>query len=140
MTKQIAAFAAACMAAFMSHQALSQASGDGRVGPHDFGDAALDAAMAALNDHLQAKYAQDDMLAALAADRSRGFVEVARTHAPDDTSFGDPIAGDASLDAHLAALGERLRGAEGITLTAALPPSSDDGSFDAYVLALASLN
>ncbi len=101
----------------LSGAALAQASGDGRLGPHTFNDAALDQSLAALNLHLQARYANDDMMLALnetppAAD----FVAVASAvgDAPElrpvsgSAGFGIPISDGGSLNLHLASFNDEV--------------------------------
>ena len=66
--------------------ARAQASGDGRVGPLVFDGGALDQSLHALNHHIQDKYAQEDMLAALTEDRAPEFA----------TAAGQPTAASGS--------------------------------------------
>ncbi|MCA8881979.1 MAG: hypothetical protein KDA73_18950 [Rhodobacteraceae bacterium] len=101
-----------------SGTAIAQANGDGRQGPSVFSDAVLDQSLSAMNDFLQARYRNDDMMADLHGGRpAADFEGIARAvaEAPDsgtfgtETAFGPQISGDRSLDVHLAAFHEEQR-------------------------------
>lgn len=82
---------------------------DGRTGPATMTGAQLDIALGHLNDHLQARYAQDDILAGLSTPPDADFVTVAAAATTTPMakrvaisgSFGPEISDNASLMAHL---------------------------------------
>ncbi|MBY6162183.1 hypothetical protein KUV73_14950 [Mameliella alba] len=82
---------------------------DGRTGPATMTGAQLDIALGHLNDHLQARYAQDDILAGLSTPPDADFVTVAAATTTTPMakrvaisgSFGPEISDNASLMAHL---------------------------------------
>lgn len=102
--------------AAVSATALSAGS-DGLTGPTPFTGAALDQALADMNQQLQSRYAQYDMLANLDAVPAQDFVMVAQATAEaplarseaEMTEFGVAIGSGQSLDLHLVALNEELQ-------------------------------
>jgi hypothetical protein len=91
---------------FSSSSVFAEASGDGRTGPSLFTGNALDASLHALNHHIQDKYAQEDMLAALVEPRAPDFAVAAVASAAVPTfietsepgAFGYAIVNDKSLN------------------------------------------
>lgn len=84
---------------------------DGRIGPLVVNDEVLNGALKAMNGFLQARYQQDDMMAALHEPAQGDFAEIAAMIADAPAhqleavaqAFGLPIAGGRDLDRHLAA-------------------------------------
>ena len=62
-------FGVAAMVSMSSGQALAEATGDGWMGPKVVTGQVLDESLHALNHHIQYKYTQDDILAALTEPR-----------------------------------------------------------------------
>ncbi len=93
---------------------------DGRAGPVVMTDDMLNHAMTSLNDFLQAKYAQDDALAALDETPANDFAVIASAtgETPLDReleelgSFGWTVSGGRSLDLHLASFNDEVLGRE----------------------------
>jgi hypothetical protein len=90
----------------LSTPAYAEASGDGRMGPRIVTGDAFDQTLFALNDFIQSRYVQDDMLAALASPPSPDFVStaVATASAPEmpytiePSAFGPSVNDDPSLN------------------------------------------
>lgn len=92
-----------------SDRVSAAASGDGWMGPKVFSGQALDQSLHALNHHIQDKYAQDDMLAALIEPRAPEFAVASAASAAAPTieqaqevgAFGYLVFDSRSLDAGL---------------------------------------
>lgn len=112
----IGALSAAAFVCAASTAALAQASGDGRIGPLVFDGEALDQSLHALNHHIQDKYVQEDMLAALTEDRAPEFATAAAASAAAPTleetalegAFGYVVSDDRSLSDGLALFNAEL--------------------------------
>ncbi len=91
---------------------------DGRTGPAVMNDHLLDHALVSLNDFLQVKYAQDDLLGSLDTVPNRDFrtVAIASAETPFDSQeaelgpFGWTVTGGTTLDFHLASFNEEVLG------------------------------
>ena len=90
---------------------------DGRTGPVEITGHAIDDAMTALNDFIQAKNAQANMMASLDVVPGPDFETVASAvsaapfdrAAPNASEFGWTINGGSALDVHLAAFNDDLK-------------------------------
>ena len=129
--------------AFIASKAPAQSSGDGFRGPTVFGDAALDQSLSALNSHLQARYAHDDMMAALHAPKPADFAEIAAGlgAAPEiamggEAEFGPAISGGEGLDANLATLRETLARDESLFIQIAAAESGKAAAFSEMAAAI----
>ncbi|MDJ0992726.1 MAG: hypothetical protein QNI90_04075 [Dinoroseobacter sp.] len=111
---QSAAAVAFALTIVMPTGVTAQASGDGRIGPRVFSDDALNQSLEALNVFLSARYAHDDIMAALAERPEKDFRTTAVTTASAPEYFnGDSLGGftgdvnsGSALDVHLAAFNE----------------------------------
>ena len=125
-------------------RAFAAASGDGWMGPKVFDGEALNQSLHALNHHIQDKYAQDDMLAALIEPRAPEFAvaSAASATAPsieqaqDVGAFGYVVYDSRSLDVGLELFNMEvaLRGAD-LFIQVALEATAKD---DAFALAASS--
>ena len=105
---------AAILAGTLAATSAGAGAMDGRTGPETMTGDQLDIALMHLNDHLQAHYAQQDMLAQLDAVPAQDFVTVAVASAstpldqvtPEQGAFGYEIGDGASLMLHLASFNE----------------------------------
>ena len=137
-------FAAATLIFGPSDQALAAATGDGWMGPKAFNGQALDESLHALNHHIQDKYSQDDMLAALTETRAPEFAVASAASAAVPTieqaeevgAFGYLVFDSRSLDAALDLFNTevKLRG-EDLFIQVAQEATSKG---DAFALAAAS--
>jgi hypothetical protein len=98
-------FGAAALTLTLATTAFSEASGDGRMGPKIVSGQAFDETIHALNDFIQERYVQDDMLAALTAPKSQDFATtaVATASVPEmpreaENAFGVAVIDDSSLN------------------------------------------
>ncbi len=112
----IGALYAGVLVCAASGAALAQASGDGRIGPLVFTGESLDQSLHALNRHIQDKYVQEDMLAAVIEDRAPEFATAAAASAAapaheemaEQGAFGYVVADDRSLSEGLSLFNTEL--------------------------------
>ncbi len=137
-------FGAAAMVSMSSGMALAEATGDGWMGPKVVTSAVLNESLHALNHHIQDKYAQDDIIAALTQPREPDFAVAAAASAAAPTieqtqeagAFGYTIFNSQSLDTGLELFNTELtlRGDDPFIQVA--PEANSKG--DAFALAASS--
>lgn len=140
----LSAIGATTLLGLTSGTVFAEASGDGRTGPAVFHGVTLDQSLHALNHHIQDKYAQDDMLAALIEPRAPDFAIAASASAAAPTvvanqepnEFGHAVGDDASLDRSLELFNTEvaMRGTD-VFIQVALEATSKG---DAFAIAAAS--
>ena len=117
-SRQTARAAVAALALSLAYPPglLAEDSSPGSFEPTVHGDASLDESLAALNDALQAHYAFDDMLAALHAEPTDDFADIAEATgavpemvvAAAESEFGVPVSDGASLNESMRVLNSDL--------------------------------